>query len=217
MAIDIAGQLGAVRRQTRTIEQNGGTAHMVIAEQTYRTGIDDLWDALTSPERIPRWFLPISGDLKLGGRYQFEGNAGGEVKQCEPPHRLLVTWEFGGQTSDVEVRLTALDDESTALVLEHTAAVPEEFWTQFGPGAVGVGWDMTLMGLAEHVAQRGNAVHGDAIAWMFSPEGQEFVHGSNDSWADASIANGEPEAAAREAAARNLAFYSAPVEGGSQD
>ena len=31
--------------------------------------IDDVWDACTNPERIPRWFLPVSGDLRLGGRY----------------------------------------------------------------------------------------------------------------------------------------------------
>ena len=46
-----------------------------------------MWDAVTSAERIPRWFLPISGDLRLGGRYQLEGNAGGEVLECAPPAR----------------------------------------------------------------------------------------------------------------------------------
>ena len=30
----------------------------------------DLWEALTSAERIPRWFAPVSGDLRLGGRFQ---------------------------------------------------------------------------------------------------------------------------------------------------
>ena len=44
-----------------------------------------MWDACTDPERIGRWFLPVSGDLRLGGRYQLEGNAGGEILRCEPP------------------------------------------------------------------------------------------------------------------------------------
>ena len=31
---------------------------------------------------------PISGDLRLGGRYQLQGNAGGEILVCEPPQHL---------------------------------------------------------------------------------------------------------------------------------
>ena len=111
------------------------------------------------------------------------------------------------------MRLSPAGDDATILVLEHTAAVPDEFWTQYGPGAVGVGWDMTLMGLAEHTAKRGSVVHEDVMAWMVSPEGVEFVRGSNDSWADASIAAGTDEAAARAAAERTLAFYSGADEG----
>jgi uncharacterized protein YndB with AHSA1/START domain len=214
MPIDVAGQLGAVQREVRTVEQDGGTARVVIAEQTYPTGIEDLWDALTSPVRIPRWFLPISGDLRLGGQYQFEGNAGGEIRTCERPRLLAVGWDNGGMSSDVVVRLTAVDEESTHLELEHTAAVPDEFWDQYGPGAVGVGWDMALMGLAEHVSHPDSAVvHDDAIAWMVSPDGQRFVNGSNDSWADASVAAGTDESAAREAAVRTLAFYTGAPEG----
>ena len=212
MAIDVAGQLGAVRREVRTIEQDGATARVVVAEQTYPTDVEDLWDALTSPERIPRWFLPISGDLRLGGRYQLEGNAGGVVRRCDKPQLLAVTWEFGGESSDVVVRLTPTG-EGTHLELEHTAAVPDEFWNRYGPGAVGVGWDMALMGLAEHVTQRsGPLVHDDAIAWMTSPDGVRYITGSNDAWAEASIAAGTDETAAREAAARTFAFYTGAPE-----
>jgi uncharacterized protein YndB with AHSA1/START domain len=46
------------------------------------------------PSGIPRWFLPIAGDLRLGGRFQLEGNAGGEITECRPPRRLAVTWEL---------------------------------------------------------------------------------------------------------------------------
>ena len=67
--------------------------------------IEDLWDVLTNAERIPRWFLPISGELELGGRYQLEGNAGGVITACEPPLHFTVTWEFGRDVSWAEVRL----------------------------------------------------------------------------------------------------------------
>src|SRR5260370_16198190 len=43
-----------------------------------------------------RALLPIIGDLRLGGHYQFEGNAGGTIRRCEPPRLLAVTWEMGG-------------------------------------------------------------------------------------------------------------------------
>ncbi len=77
---------------------------LVIA-RVYDTTVEDLWDACTNPERLPRWFLPVSGDLKLGGTYAFEGNASGTIEHCEPPHAVNVTWEFGGNTSWVELRL----------------------------------------------------------------------------------------------------------------
>ena len=78
-----------------------GESQLVIATRNYDTDIDDLWDALTSAERIPRWFLPISGELKPGGRYQFQGNAGGKITRCEPPRLLSVTWEYGAEVRRV--------------------------------------------------------------------------------------------------------------------
>ena len=56
--------------------------------RSYATTVEDLWDAATSKERIPRWFLPVSGRLELGGRYQLEGNAGGTIRHCERPSYL---------------------------------------------------------------------------------------------------------------------------------
>src|SRR5215467_4161756 len=135
MKIDVAQVIGAV---TRTIEQrdhNGRPARVVIATRTYDAGAAEVWDAMTSPERIPRWFLPISGDLRLGGRYQLKGNAGGEILGCEPPRLLSVTWEFGGEVSWLNVRLTESSDGGTRLRLEHIAHVPGELWNQYGPGA----------------------------------------------------------------------------------
>ena len=58
--------------------------------------IEDVWDACTTAERIGRWLMPVSGDLRrLGGKYQLEGNAGGEIVSCEPPRLLRVTWALG--------------------------------------------------------------------------------------------------------------------------
>ena len=100
--IDGDDQIGAVHRQ---VSASGRETRTVTLTQTYASDVDDVWDACTNAERIPRWFLPVTGDLRLGGRYQLEGNAGGTVEECEPPTRFRATWEFGGGMSWIEVRL----------------------------------------------------------------------------------------------------------------
>ena len=114
----------------------------------------DVWDACTT-HRLPRWFLPISGDLRPGGRFQFEGNAGGTIERCEAPSLLGVTWEYGGEISWVEVQLSR-SQQGTVLQLTHTALLSAERWAEFGPGAVGVGWDTALYGLGLHLIVEGN-------------------------------------------------------------
>ena len=99
MKIDIAGRINAVTRKVGDSEHRGRAAKVVVARCAFDTSPDDLWEAITNVERIPCWFLPISGDLRLGGRYQLKGNAGGEILSCDPPRHLSVTWEFGGEVS----------------------------------------------------------------------------------------------------------------------
>jgi uncharacterized protein YndB with AHSA1/START domain len=207
MKIDIAATLGTVTREVGTREHDGRPARVVVAARTYDTTIDDLWDALTNAERIPRWFLPISGDLRPGGRYQLQGNAGGEIRTCEPPRHLAVTWEYGGQASWVTVRLTEEARERTRLELEHIAHVDDKFWDEYGPGAVGVGWDLAIMGLGRHLATGAAVDREAAMAWLTSPNGKGFVRGSSESWCRASIAAGTHAPAAHAAATRTTAFY----------
>lgn len=205
MGIDSAHHLGVVERSVSSSERAGKAANAVILARTYETTVDDVWDAVTNGERIPRWFLPIAGELKLGGRYQLEGNAGGEITQCEPPTYLAVTWEFGGDTSWVEIRLSKVDDRHTSLTLRHTVNL-SDFWTQYGPGATGVGWEMGLLGLALHLAQP-DAPKMDETAFSVSPEGKAFVTGSSEAWGQASINAGTDRAEAIEAVGRITAFY----------
>ena len=206
MKLDIARHIGAVGRVVGDRDIDGKPAKVVVANRAYDTDIDDLWDALTNAERIPRWFLPITGDLRLGGRYQLQGNAGGTVTACEPPRRLAVTWEFGGEVSWVTVTLTA-DGPQTQLELEHVAHVKPEFWNQFGPGAVGVGWDGALMGLAHHTETKAAIDRKEADAWQSSDEGKAFYRASGEDWCRADVANGTDETDARARAARTIAFY----------
>ncbi|AKQ64391.1 Aha1 domain protein [Myxococcus hansupus] len=200
--------LGAVVREVEHREHEGKPARVVVAMRDYDTTVDDLWDALTNPERLPRWFLPVSGDLKLGGRYQFKGNAGGTVTRCEPPKHLAATWEFGGGISWVDVILAEAPGGGTRLRLEHMAHV-DSHWNDYGPGAGGVGWELALVqGLDRHLASGGAAVDSAAVeAWTMSDDGKAFITASSEGWAQADVAAGEDAAVAKARAARTTAFY----------
>ena len=213
MQFDVPRHIGAVTRKVETRLRDGRPARVVVAARTYDTSVDDLWDAITSQERIPRWFLPVSGDLRLGGRYQLQGNAGGTITRCEPPRVVAMTWEFGGDVTWLEVTLEPTRDGRAHLQLEHVARVPDERWDEFGPGAVGVGWDTALLGLGNHVESGATVDPREAMAWLGSDNGREFVRRSSDDWCRASIAAGTDSAAARGAAARTTAAYTGvPVE-----
>jgi uncharacterized protein YndB with AHSA1/START domain len=207
VTIDVLRYVGSVTREVQNREHDGRPARVMVATCAYDTTLDDVWDAIANAGRIPRWFLPISGDLRLGGRYQLEGNAGGTITACEPPRHLALTWEFGGQVSWVRVQLQELSDGGTLLRLEHIAHVPDELWNQYGPGAVGVGWDLTLMALGRNLSTRESKDPLQAAAWSKSEEGKEFMRRSSDEWSKASIASGTDAAAALSAAKQTLAFY----------
>jgi len=211
--IDIVQHINAVHRQVGTRVLEPGEARTVILSRAYHADLDDVWDAVTSPERIPRWFLPISGDLRPGGHYQLEGNASGTIERCDPPNGFAATWEFGGEVTWIEVRLTAEAAGRTRVQLEHIAHVGDERWAEFGPGAVGVGWDLSFMGLARHL-ESGEPVDPHAFMhWLGSEEGKQLMTRSSQLWGEAHIAAGADRSAAQAATDRTTAFYtgSAPA------
>ncbi len=206
MSFDLAAHVGATLRTVRNLERDGKPAKAVVASCVYDTDIADLWDALTSKERIERWFLPVSGELKLGGRYQFEGNAGGTITECVPEKRIGATWEFMGGVTWVTVTLTP-DGQGTRLELEHVAIVDPNL-PPFGPGAVGVGWELGLGGLSLHIAEPAAVIDpAEGAAWATTPAGKDFVRTSSTGWGEADIAAGEDPARARAGAEMTRQFY----------
>jgi uncharacterized protein YndB with AHSA1/START domain len=203
----IVSPFGAEFRRFENRDHEGKPARVVVAARTYDTRREDLWDALTNRERIPRWFLPIEGDLRLGGRYQLKGNAGGTIIRCDAPSALDVTWECGGM-SWVTVRLDP-EGTRTRLTLEHIvhASDTDAHWAKFGPGAVGVGWDLTLRGLGLHLGSGEAVDRAKAYAWMTSAEGKSFMRASAGAWAQAHLLSGETPEVANGMAQRTAAFY----------
>jgi uncharacterized protein YndB with AHSA1/START domain len=204
--IDVTHQINAVRRTVGSRVLEEGQARVITLSQTYGTDASDLWDACTNIERIPRWFLPISGDLRVGGQYQLEGNANGTILTCDPPHAFTATWEYGGDVSWIEVNVSSEGSDRSRLELAHVMHI-NDHWREFGPGATGVGWDGALVGLAIHLST-GAAVEREAGAkWMASDDGKRFMKLASERWHDANVAGGEDPAAARASAERCSAAY----------
>jgi len=214
--MDVNAQLEAVARGIKTTEVDGVLSFVQTLTQTYPSPIEDVWDAVTTAERIPRWFLPVSGDLRLRGHFQFEGNAGGEIRRCDPPSGgaagYTVTWGNGmGEPAIVHVRLVALGTTSTRFELENVAAVdsiPEGFWEQFGPSATGMGWDSGLLGLASYFGGGSAGISPEeGQAWLATDEGKSFLRGSADAWAREHIADGADPEVANAAATTTYGMY----------
>jgi uncharacterized protein YndB with AHSA1/START domain len=205
MEIDVARVLGLVTRSVRNFEKDGKPASTVTLTRLYDTTIDDLWDAVTSKERIPRWFLPVEGELRLGGKYQLKGNAGGTITACTPPRHFAATWEFGGGTSWIDVKVAA-EGGQARMTLEHTALI-EDHWNQFGPGAVGIGWDLGVMGLGRYLETGASVDQATAEAWMGSANGKECMSRSGEYWRAAHVESGIDPASAKERSDRTIAFY----------
>jgi uncharacterized protein YndB with AHSA1/START domain len=182
--------------RTVALDQPAETVTVRVTRD-YDAEAEDIWDAITNPERLPRWFMPISGDLRVGGSFQLEGNAGGEIRDCNRPTFLRVT--FGGPESIVEVTLS---DSVGRTSLELVHRVPQAMaGSVAGALWVGPGWDGALLGLGQHLA---GVEIGDPREIANSPEVIEFNRGSIEQWTaaieSAESATTEEIAAAREAA-----------------
>jgi uncharacterized protein YndB with AHSA1/START domain len=199
--IDILEHIAAIQRQ---VSQTGEEVRVVL-RRTYQAEVDEVWDALTDPERIRRWLMPITGELKVGGSFQLEGNAGGEILECEPPQRFKVS--FGGPASLVEISLTAgQDGETTELQMDHS--VPADFGGASGALYVGPGWDGALLGLALYVEGKLEEHH-DPQEMANSPEVIEFNKASIHAWVkalrDSGLVSEEELRAATEASVNQFA------------
>ena len=210
MSIDAETHLRAVQRSVSSLERDGLPAFAVTISRSFETTVEDLWDAVTNAGRIPRWSMPVSGDLRLGGRYQLEGNAGGEITACEQRSHFAVTWEFAGDVSWVEAQVSAEGAGGARFTVSHIQR-HSEHWDTFGPGATGVGWEMAFLGLALHIAQPDEPMP-DEMAFVTSPEGRALITGSSEAWGRAAVDAGADAEAAGAATRRTAAFYTGESE-----
>jgi hypothetical protein len=88
---------------------------------------------------------------------------------------------------------------------EHIAHI-DPHWDNFGPGAVGVGWDLSFLGLAMYLADPNWKKPKDE-EWADWPESKNFIRSSSDGWGQAAIGAGEDRAKSLEAAESTRKFY----------
>lgn len=207
--MDFSTAFGATFREVASGERDGSPTHIVRASRTFPTTPDDLWTALTEKTRLRRWFAEASGDLRPGGHYAIEGNASGEITACDPPKSLALTWEYDGGLSWVTVTVEGVED-GALLTLEHeipTDEKSEAHWDRYGPGAAGVGWDYSILGLDAHLSNGGAPGLEAGTAWAEGAEGKATMREWAEAWGMAHIKAGAPPQTAMDMADRTAVFY----------
>lgn len=126
----------------RVVERDG--RHVLVQTREFRAPIEDVWAAVTEPERLARWIGTWSGDPASGSvRFEmlFEGDEHpGEtmvIRECEPPHRLHVTSQSADETWLLDVDLAHADGVTT-LTLSQPGVTAEQ------AAGVGPGWEYYL-------------------------------------------------------------------------
>jgi uncharacterized protein YndB with AHSA1/START domain len=119
--------------------------------RTYDDPVEDVWSALTEPERVARWIGTVSGDPATGTvellMTEDEGSTPATVTivECEPPTRLVVELPSPDGTWRLSVALRA-QGGATTLVFTQRLAEP------YDASSVGPGWHYYLDRLGAVIA-----------------------------------------------------------------
>jgi uncharacterized protein YndB with AHSA1/START domain len=123
-------------------------AQTVTLVRSYRSPIGEVWNALTSPERIARWYGTIVGPVPRVAGDAFQVDIGGGMVRravlegCEAPAGLMYTWWSGDDDPGlVQIRLEGIGDE-TRVSVQHDRLRPHRT-IQYGAG-----WEQNLVALA---------------------------------------------------------------------
>ena len=115
---------------------------VVRMEERFDTGIDDLWAALTEPDRLARWYGELEGELAPGGdfrlRITLSGARTGHVDACEPPRRLLLTMRDPerrpGQPEQTVIEAELFAEGARTRLVWETRGLPVGLLPAYGAG-----------------------------------------------------------------------------------
>ena len=129
-------------------EERAGATYLVL-ERTFRAPVEDVWAAVTEPERLVRWIGTWEGD-PASGSVEFRMTAESEdaapetfrILECTPPTRLVVQSRapYDSETLvdwRIELDLREADGVTT---LEFAQPLPEPRMAE----NVGPGWEYYL-------------------------------------------------------------------------
>ena len=141
-----------------------GSLHSVDGEGVVRmedrlgTGIDDLWGALTDPDRLAHWFGEVEGELSQGGEFRVRialaGERRGHVEACEPPRRLLLTLRDPdpqpGQPGQTVIEAQLIDEGAETRLVWEERGMPVNLLPAYGAGI-----QIHVEHLADYISGRG--------------------------------------------------------------
>jgi uncharacterized protein YndB with AHSA1/START domain len=83
--IDIEHEIAAIHRQVERRDGDEAPEVGVVVRRTYDAHAPDVWDAIADPDRLRRWFLPVSATCGRAARSSSRATqAGGS---CAASHR----------------------------------------------------------------------------------------------------------------------------------
>ncbi|GAA4604669.1 uncharacterized protein YndB with AHSA1/START domain [Actinoplanes octamycinicus] len=116
----------------------------LVLTRTFRAPVDDVWASLTDPERTARWYGPWEGDAGPGRiiKVQMAHEEGRPwmdmtIDACEPPRRLALSADEGGDRWVLELALTEADGVTELRFTQHLTGLG-------AVGEIGPGWEFYL-------------------------------------------------------------------------
>jgi uncharacterized protein YndB with AHSA1/START domain len=122
---------------------------IIHVEDVYPTDIDDLWTAISQPERLGHWLALVEGDIRVGGSFTARFTSGwegpGRVDVCDAPHHLVIT-TFGDPDETVMEATLTSEGDGTRLVIEERGILLEDALFH------GAGWQAHIEDLALYLS-----------------------------------------------------------------
>jgi uncharacterized protein YndB with AHSA1/START domain len=157
-----------------TVELVGSNAVIRLTRE-YPNSVDDVWDALTNPDRLAQWWLPFDADITIelveGGDYILRGKGEGmptlswKVLRAESPYLFehthadpgaIITWRLREKEGGCEL-------EFTQTLPDRTAAIENNF----------------IVGAHTSLDRLGALLRGTPIAWDWEAMGAHQIRYAN--------------------------------------
>jgi uncharacterized protein YndB with AHSA1/START domain len=113
----------------------------ILVTRQFDAPIELVFDVLTQPEHVRKWFSPdgedltvCTIDLRVGGEYHFvfvtadgaECSFRGTYLEIDPPRRMVATWVFEGRPHIESVESTDLHEDGGVTTMRITMAFKDK-------------------------------------------------------------------------------------------